>query len=353
MGRAVSEPITKKSGPVRHPTRHVFETLEMAWYIDDRREWEDHRTAVGDLKDSTGSRSGVSFCYDRENPQSQFNPTVAAPERYERNALPPVNAPLGTTAEDPAGFEFPQSMYNYGTWTVADDRTLISARSSGQNWADLQRTYFPSKTANACRKRYERLKERRGIEDTDTSKQQRISGEYVAMRKQMWSPLAKRVGEDWEVVEEMCMSLGIRNIQTHARAHTNRWRRESRASQRAREIQMPPVSTGLPACPTDVGYDVKFDGREQGTSGDLPPMFPVHHHTDAELMPPPPFGPGSGASVEAPENLPIPAVTFAGYLNGRSTRWAVGSLKKDARSRGAASSIEGSSWHGESRCEPG
>lgn len=97
--------------------------------------------------------------------------------------------------------DYPHSAYNYGTWTAADDRTLLTARASGQHWADLQRTHFPNKTANACRKRYERLVERRGVYDYDARRLERISKEYMAMRKEIWSGLAARVGEKWSVVE--------------------------------------------------------------------------------------------------------------------------------------------------------
>ena len=98
--------------------------------------------------------------------------------------------------------EHPPSAYNYGTWTAADDRTLLAARARGQHWADLQRRHFPAKTANACRKRYERLMERRGAYDYDARRLERIAHEYMGIRKQMWSGLAARVGEKWNVVEE-------------------------------------------------------------------------------------------------------------------------------------------------------
>ena len=77
----------------------------------------------------------------------------------------------------------------------------MSARGQGHHWASIQRTHFPSKTANACRKRYERLLERRGIYDLDREKLERVAHEYMGMRKEIWSGLAARVGERWSVVE--------------------------------------------------------------------------------------------------------------------------------------------------------
>jgi hypothetical protein len=105
--------------------------------------------------------------------------------------------------ENAALAEYPYSIYNHGTWTAEDDRTLIQARTRGQNWADLQRTHFPTKTANACRKRYERLVERRGIHDYSGRRLEMVANEYMNMRKEIWSPLADRLGMKWEVVEAL------------------------------------------------------------------------------------------------------------------------------------------------------
>ncbi|KAK3322891.1 hypothetical protein B0H66DRAFT_442929, partial [Apodospora peruviana] len=88
-----------------------------------------------------------------------------------------------------------------GTWTAMEDRTLMTARGQGRHWANIQRTHFPSKTANACRKRYERLMERKGMYDLDRTRLERVAHEYMDMRKEIWSPLAARVGERWHVVE--------------------------------------------------------------------------------------------------------------------------------------------------------
>ena len=71
----------------------------------------------------------------------------------------------------------------------------------GLNWQQIQSNYFPSKTPNACRKRHERLLERKGADDWDNLKLQRLAKEYMAMRKEIWSGLAARTGEKWNVVE--------------------------------------------------------------------------------------------------------------------------------------------------------
>ncbi|KAK4196024.1 hypothetical protein QBC40DRAFT_13811 [Triangularia verruculosa] len=284
--------------------------------------------------------------------------SIMAPPVSHNDSAPPISKPPGTNDESGAigsgknradgrggGMnhpqeddivvpEYPHSAYNYGTWSAADDRTLVLARSRGKHWVELQRSYFPTKTANACRKRYERLMERRGALEQDSQRLERISHEYMALRKQMWTPLADRVGEKWEVVEAACMSAGIRTIQSNARSHTNRWRRDSRASQKGREVPLPfpldPHHPGLPLPPPSTGSigvagDFEQFASSQGPLGgsilsDLGQTTDSHHAPrDAELMPPPPF-PSSGSIPPQPIRITEPSIPFAGYLHVRSTR---------------------------------
>lgn len=94
-----------------------------------------------------------------------------------------------------------------GAWTPQDDQTLLAARAQGLNWAQIQITYFGNKTPNACRKRHERLMERKGADDWDNRKLERLAKEYMTMRKDIWSGLAARTGEKWNVVEaKVCSS---------------------------------------------------------------------------------------------------------------------------------------------------
>lgn len=43
--------------------------------------------------------------------------------------------------------------------------------------------------------------ERRGSDDWDARKMQILAKEYMSMRKEIWSGLAARTGEKWNVVE--------------------------------------------------------------------------------------------------------------------------------------------------------
>ena len=97
-----------------------------------------------------------------------------------------------------------------GAWTPQDDQNLLQARQQGLNWAQIQSGYFPNKTPNACRKRHERLMERKGADDWDQRKLERMAKEYMSMRKEIWQPLAQRTGEKWNVVESMVSSPKLR-----------------------------------------------------------------------------------------------------------------------------------------------
>lgn len=95
-----------------------------------------------------------------------------------------------------------------GAWSREDDRNLIDARAKGLNWAQVKGK-FPNKSANACRKRHERLMEHKDADDWDSRKLEQLAKEYMVMRKEIWRPLADRVGEKWNVVEQKASHLSI------------------------------------------------------------------------------------------------------------------------------------------------
>lgn len=105
------------------------------------------------------------------------------------------------TAPDPYPATGAGNSRNAAIWSTSDDEILLQARSSGLNWQPIASRHFPNKTANACRKRHERLVERRQIEDWDTHKLELLAQEYMACRQEMWEILASRLGERWGVIE--------------------------------------------------------------------------------------------------------------------------------------------------------
>lgn len=92
-------------------------------------------------------------------------------------------------------------------WTPTEDERLMAARTSGLNWQPIATKYFPTKTANACRKRHERLMERKNAKDWDEKKSGLLAKEYMEVRKEMWSILADRLGEKWHIIEQKVSAL--------------------------------------------------------------------------------------------------------------------------------------------------
>jgi hypothetical protein len=102
------------------------------------------------------------------------------------------------------------------SWSTRDDEILIQARAQGLNWNQIGPKHFPSKTPNACRKRHERLIERQNAEQWDGVKVDVLAQAYVKVRREMWSMLAARVGEKWQLVETK-VRMYFDNIRTDAK----------------------------------------------------------------------------------------------------------------------------------------
>lgn len=151
---------------------------------------------------------------------SNVAPSTSAQPPMQAQTYDPYPADVVTQAPLP---NRPSS----GAWTVQDDQNLLAARQQGLNWAQIQSNYFPNKSPNACRKRHERLMERKGADDWDNRKLERLAKEYMSMRKEIWQPLAARTGEKWIVVEAKCMNNGLKNLQSAARSAARRERLES------------------------------------------------------------------------------------------------------------------------------
>ncbi|KAI9051853.1 hypothetical protein LZ554_004114 [Drepanopeziza brunnea f. sp. 'monogermtubi'] len=148
------------------------------------------------------------------------------PSSYVSNGGP-VQHPLAPQYQSmpPAAAQAPVPIRaSSGAWTPADDQTLMAARAQGLNWAPIQTTYFPSKTPNACRKRHERLMERRSADDWDGLRLENLAKNYMGMRREIWASLAAQTGEKWNVVEQKCMAQGLKNLQTAARSCARRER---------------------------------------------------------------------------------------------------------------------------------
>jgi len=105
--------------------------------------------------------------------------------------------PVSVAPAPPATSQRPSS----GAWTPHDDQALLDARASGLNWGQIQNKHFPGKTPNACRKRHERLMDRKNADQWGARKLEHLAREYMNRRKEIWTPLAQATGEKWNVVE--------------------------------------------------------------------------------------------------------------------------------------------------------
>ncbi|MCJ1380327.1 hypothetical protein MMC17_003430 [Xylographa soralifera] len=102
-------------------------------------------------------------------------------------------------------------------WSPDDDELLMRSRAQNMNWAPIANTHFPLKTPNACRKRHERLMEKKNAENWDGVKLEELARAYVESREIMWKILADKVGEKWQHVEIKCMEKGLKTLQSAAR----------------------------------------------------------------------------------------------------------------------------------------
>ncbi|EZF29152.1 hypothetical protein TMEN_8917 [Trichophyton mentagrophytes] len=97
-------------------------------------------------------------------------------------------------------------------WSAQDDEILLAARAQAHGWNQIQRDNFPTKSSNACRKRYERLIAKRRGSDWNDERVDKVASYYMQLREKTWQPLAEAVGEDWRDVEKLCLERGARTL---------------------------------------------------------------------------------------------------------------------------------------------
>ena len=108
--------------------------------------------------------------------------------------------PSSTTRPIPHDYASPTTERASTAWSQEDDTRLMQLRAQNMNWGPIA-THFPSKTANACRKRHERLMEKKNFENWDGIKVEDLARAYLECRETMWKILANHLGEKWQTVE--------------------------------------------------------------------------------------------------------------------------------------------------------
>ncbi|KAI9882391.1 MAG: hypothetical protein M1823_005863 [Watsoniomyces obsoletus] len=122
-------------------------------------------------------------------------------------------------------------------WSHEDDQLLLLERRKSVGWGQIQQKYFPNKTANACRKRHERLIKSKKADEWEGDKLGQLATAYEHVRKDMWTHLANQVGAQWDVVEKVCYETGLSRIRTAA----------SNYQKKQHEPQHVPSSARLPS----------------------------------------------------------------------------------------------------------
>ena len=158
---------------------------------------------------SDNTLSGESSTDTRTNGETSAN-------TQRRNLCPPVT----TTSVPPETLPLRRQTisstasgtdrHSSCSWPPESDELLMQARQQGINWQPIAAKHFPDRTANACRKRHERLMERRNSKEPwESVKTETVAKAYNDVREQMWKPVADRVGERWQAVEAKVFILGI------------------------------------------------------------------------------------------------------------------------------------------------
>lgn len=184
----------------------LFESELLDNYFEMPRHTKNSEQGYGGLP--TGLPPSSMYPQPRMMPDSYYvappSSAMPIPSPLQTSQQPPYG-PYSTSAPSPTlpmvSSQPSQHRPSSGAWSPQDDQQLLQARMQGLNWNQIKEQYFPSKTPNACRKRHERLMERRGSDDWDARKMQILAKEYMSMRKEIWSGLAARTGEKWNVVE--------------------------------------------------------------------------------------------------------------------------------------------------------
>jgi len=122
----------------------------------------------------------------------------------------------------------------------------MSARAQGLNWQPIQAAYFPNKTPNACRKRHERLMDRRNSDDWDAIKLETMAKEYMGMRREIWQQLGAKTGEKWSVVEAKVSPLPslpfpVASSPSYTQVKTSPNTHPSACNQASKTSNLPPV----------------------------------------------------------------------------------------------------------------
>ncbi|KAL5601243.1 uncharacterized protein BROUX77_005492 [Berkeleyomyces rouxiae] len=108
-------------------------------------------------------------------------------------------------------------------WSSAEDLLLEELRRRRGRWSEVSKK-FKGKSANACRKRYERIQQRKVASERNAALDKtHVAVAYWEVREEMWKILESRMpGVKWEKLERMCFEMGENEIRKRWRDATSK-----------------------------------------------------------------------------------------------------------------------------------
>jgi hypothetical protein len=125
--------------------------------------------------------------------------------QYHQQHMMPAYLPVPNTM--PAVPQMPKEPLprpgQSGPWNNDEDSVLMEAKLKGMSWEEIHRQHFPGKSANACRKRHERVLAKVRNTNWDEARIQRVTDAYHKHRSSIWAPLCNELGESLSDVEKV------------------------------------------------------------------------------------------------------------------------------------------------------
>ncbi|KAK5950967.1 hypothetical protein OHC33_008039 [Knufia fluminis] len=152
-----------------------------------------------------------------------------------------------------------------GPWTAEMDDILIECHARRMKWDQIAEQFFNNtKTGNACRKRYARVKQERAEPARwNPDRIQKVISAYNrdGMREKMWKRLAEDVGERWQDIERCCYNQGFKQMtRTEPSGHS---RRRSRATSHRSQASISSDSAN------NAAYDEEDPADDSGIGGEV------------------------------------------------------------------------------------
>jgi Myb-like DNA-binding domain len=96
--------------------------------------------------------------------------------------------------------------YAWLPWSEAEDDKLWELRAQSKTWQEIVK-FFPGKSDNACRKRWERLRDLRRHQVFEHGERfTAVATAYAKVRQEMWTMMAEEMccpDKDWETFERL------------------------------------------------------------------------------------------------------------------------------------------------------